>query len=90
MKFETILCDVKDEILTITLNRPDRLNAWNTQMLYDLIAAFDHADENDDGCHRPLNDTAEGQHLFHGDRLSQSGPEGNDWGQGECHEAVTL
>ena len=47
-KFETILCDVKDEILTITLNRPDRLNAWNHQMLYDLIAAFDHADENDD------------------------------------------
>ena len=48
MKFETILCDVKDEILTITLNRPDRLNAWNHQMLYDLIAAFDHADENDE------------------------------------------
>ena len=47
MKFETILYDVKDEILTITLNRPDRLNAWNNQMLNDLLAAFDEADADD-------------------------------------------
>ncbi len=48
MKFETILYDVKDEILTITLNRPDRLNAWNRQMLDDVLTAFDHADADDD------------------------------------------
>lgn len=48
MKFETILYEVKDEILTITLNRPDRLNAWSRQMLSDLLAAFDHADTDDD------------------------------------------
>ena len=47
MKFETILYDVKDEILTITLNRPDRLNAWTRQMLSDLLAAFDAADADD-------------------------------------------
>jgi enoyl-CoA hydratase/carnithine racemase len=47
MKFETILYDIKDEILTITLNRPDRLNAWNNQMLNDLLAAFDEADADD-------------------------------------------
>ncbi len=47
MKFETILYDVRDEILTITLNRPDRLNAWTRQMLSDLLAAFDAADADD-------------------------------------------
>ena len=47
MKFETILYEVKDEILTITLNRPDRRNAWTLQMLNDLLTAFDHADADD-------------------------------------------
>lgn len=47
MKFETILYDVKDEILTITLNRPDKLNAWTRQMLQDMLAAFDLADADD-------------------------------------------
>ena len=47
MKFETILYEVKDEILTITLNRPDRLNACTLQMLNDLLTAFDHADADD-------------------------------------------
>ena len=47
MKFETILYEVKDEILTITLNRPDRLNAWTLQMLNNLLTAFDHADADD-------------------------------------------
>lgn len=48
MKFETILYEVKDEIVTITLNRPDRLNAWTYQMLSELLTAFDHADADDD------------------------------------------
>lgn len=48
MKFETILYEVEDEILTITLNRPDKLNAWTRQMLQDLLAAFDLADSDDD------------------------------------------
>ena len=47
MKFETILYDVEDEVLTITLNRPERLNAWTRQMLQDLLAAFDVADADD-------------------------------------------
>ena len=47
MKFETILYEVRDEVLTITLNRPERLNAWTRQMLQDLLAAFDSADDDD-------------------------------------------
>src|SRR2546423_10075681 len=34
--------------MTITLNRPDRLNAWTAKMADELIAAFDQADADDD------------------------------------------
>ena len=46
--FETILYDVDDGIATITLNRPDKLNAFTTQMMVDMIAAFDATDADDD------------------------------------------
>lgn len=45
--FETLLLDVEDGIATITLNRPDKLNAFTTQMMLDLIAAFDATDADD-------------------------------------------
>ncbi len=45
---EQITTDVQDGILTITLNRPDRLNAWTQTMCGELIAAFDQADADDD------------------------------------------
>ena len=48
MAYETIATEVKDRILTITLNRPDKLNAFNPVMQRELIAAFDEADRNDD------------------------------------------
>lgn len=46
--FETLLYEIEDRVLTITLNRPDRLNAFNPQMGRDLIEALDHADADDD------------------------------------------
>tara|TARA_B100000405_G_scaffold9628_1_gene8443 strand:- start:191 stop:1090 length:900 start_codon:yes stop_codon:yes gene_type:complete len=48
MNYETIKYEVKDKILTITLNRPDRLNAFTGQMMNDLIAAFDSASKDDE------------------------------------------
>lgn len=48
MEFECILYDVKDKVLTITLNRPDRLNAYTGQMQSNLIEAFDKAGNDDD------------------------------------------
>ncbi|HLK24423.1 MAG TPA: crotonase/enoyl-CoA hydratase family protein [Caulobacteraceae bacterium] len=45
--FETILYDVEDGVATITLNRPDRLNAFTGQMMLDMMAAFDLADADD-------------------------------------------
>ena len=32
MDYETILTSVEEGILTITMNRPERLNAWTYQM----------------------------------------------------------
>ena len=45
--FETILYAVDEGIATITLNRPDKLNAFTTRMMTDLIAAFDATDADD-------------------------------------------
>jgi enoyl-CoA hydratase/carnithine racemase len=47
MAFETITYEVAEQILTITLNRPDKLNAFNATMQRELIAAFDAADNDD-------------------------------------------
>jgi enoyl-CoA hydratase/carnithine racemase len=45
--FETIAVDIDDGILTLTLNRPDRLNAFNRAMMREMISAFDLADADD-------------------------------------------
>src|SRR5260370_31619002 len=47
MAYETIKYEVAEQILTITLNRPDRLNAFNGAMQKELIDAFDQADKDD-------------------------------------------
>jgi enoyl-CoA hydratase/carnithine racemase len=47
MSYNTIRYEVTDNILTLTLNRPERLNAFNREMLSELIAAFDEADADD-------------------------------------------
>jgi enoyl-CoA hydratase/carnithine racemase len=48
MDFEQITTELADRVLTITLNRPERLNAWTPTMAEELIAAFDRADEDDE------------------------------------------
>lgn len=44
MGYETILLTKEDGVATVTLNRPQRLNAWTPQMGADLAAAFRDAD----------------------------------------------
>jgi enoyl-CoA hydratase/carnithine racemase len=46
--FEQIDVGVAENILTITLNRPERLNAWTGTMGRELMAAFDIADAEDE------------------------------------------
>lgn len=48
MEYQAILYDVDDQIATITLNRPDRLNAWTNQMERDYRHAMADAEERDD------------------------------------------
>ena len=48
MQYETILYDLEDQVLTLTLNRPDRLNAFNGVMLKELLDALDKADADDE------------------------------------------
>jgi enoyl-CoA hydratase/carnithine racemase len=47
MAYETIACSVAEHILTITLNRPDMLNAFTFGMMLELVDAFDRADADD-------------------------------------------
>jgi 1,4-dihydroxy-2-naphthoyl-CoA synthase len=37
-----------DHIATVTLARPEKLNAFNTTMRHELLAAFDDIDTDDD------------------------------------------
>ena len=47
MGYETLEIAREDGILTLTLSRPDRLNALTTQMLEELLRAFDEIDADD-------------------------------------------
>ncbi|MFT7134000.1 MAG: enoyl-CoA hydratase/carnithine racemase, partial [Cyclobacteriaceae bacterium] len=45
--YEQILYDVEANILTLTLNRPDKLNAFTGTMMSEMIDALDRADADD-------------------------------------------
>ncbi len=44
---EQISLDQSDGVLTITLDRPEQLNAFTGVMLQEMVAALDHADADD-------------------------------------------
>ena len=48
MEFEQITTELADGVMTITLNRPDRLNAFTGTMGEELRAAFDRVDADDE------------------------------------------
>ena len=40
MAYQTILLDIADDVATVTLNRPDKLNAFSVEMHEELRAAI--------------------------------------------------
>lgn len=46
--YETIIYEVDNGILTLTLNRPEKLNAFTGTMLQEMLDAFDRADADDE------------------------------------------
>jgi enoyl-CoA hydratase/carnithine racemase len=69
--FEQIRAEAADGVLTITLNRPERLNAFTETMRRELIAAFDEADADDDV--RAVIVTGEGRGFCAGADLGGGG-----------------
>jgi enoyl-CoA hydratase/carnithine racemase len=45
--YDTIMTEISDGIMTITLNRPEKMNAFTAGMMQDMVAAFDVADADD-------------------------------------------
>jgi enoyl-CoA hydratase/carnithine racemase len=48
MASEHITTELSDGILTVTLNRPEKMNAYTTQMGQEIGAALDRADRDDE------------------------------------------
>jgi len=46
--YQTLRYEVADKILTLTLNRPDQLNAFTVEMARELVHAFQRASEDDE------------------------------------------
>ena len=73
MEYTQIIYEVDDNVATITLNRPDKLNAFTGTMMYELIDAFDQVDADDDV--RAVIVTGAGRGFCAGADLSTSGGE---------------
>ena len=43
---DTVLLEINEHVATISLNRPDKLNAFTDEMLFALVSAIDRCDEN--------------------------------------------
>lgn len=71
MSYNTIRYDVEDGILTLTLHRPEKLNAFTGEMMEEMIDAFDRADADDDV--RAIIVTGEGRAFCAGADLSSGG-----------------
>lgn len=71
MDYSTILYRLEDNVLTITMNRPEILNAFNRVMMSEIIDALDKADADDNV--RAIIVTGAGRGFCAGADLSSGG-----------------
>lgn len=71
MSYNTLRYEVADNILTLTLDRPEHLNAFTVEMAHELIAAFNRASDDDDV--RAIVVTGQGKAFCAGMDLSVGG-----------------
>jgi enoyl-CoA hydratase/carnithine racemase len=80
MEYQQISYQVDGQVLTITLDRPGRLNAFTTRMMTELLDAFDRADSDDEI--RAVIITGRGRGFCAGADLG-GGPSTFDYPEGE-------
>lgn len=85
MAWNTLLVDKRDAIATVTLNRPERLNALNAEIMIELLAALDEIDG--DAAIRCLMLTGAGRGFCSGADLA-SGDLTNDGGMPDLGKAL--
>src|SRR5258708_27235617 len=94
MKYETLLTDLTDGVMTVTLNRPDKLNAFNTVMSKELIDFFQRVNAMDEV--RSIVVTGAGRAFCAGADISggsgafQVWSDGNRPQQREASDSITL
>jgi len=69
--YQQIEYTVEDQVATITLDRPEQLNAFTARMMHEMISAFDEADADDDV--RAVIVTGRGRGFCAGAALSGGG-----------------
>jgi len=88
MEYSQILYEVADHVATITLNRPDQLNAFTGTMMREVIDAFDRVDADDDV--RAVIVTGAGRGFCAGADLSGGGETFSKGGSDEIPEDVGI
>ncbi|MGH1505116.1 MAG: enoyl-CoA hydratase-related protein [Acidimicrobiales bacterium] len=85
--YETVTVEVADHVATVTLNRPDRLNAFTGTMMAELIDVLDRTDVDDDV--RAIIITGAGRGFCAGADL-ESGGETFDYTENNAREKVEV
>ena len=95
MAYETLLTELKDGVMTVTLNRPDKLNAFNPAMSRDLIQFFTSVNKMDDV--RAIVITGAGRAFCAGADISGGSDAFKVWNDGskpvpqrKADESITL
>lgn len=79
--FDALLLDITDGLATITLNRPDKLNALNSQLKKDLVGAIRQVGSKHSGA-RCLLICGKGKSFCSGADLAESMENGGNWDAG--------